>query len=101
MQEVLPSIQKPLLKRFNDPVEKCRELSILIIKKFFNECDDLTISFPYIFPVLVEKLRATNLEGTDGLPDVMKPPPSQKPKMIVSPPEPSEEVRLQLAEIVT
>jgi hypothetical protein len=101
MQEVLPSIQKPLLKRFGDPVEKCRELAILIIKKFFNECDDLTISFPYIFPVLVEKLGATNLEGTDGLPDVMKPPPSQKPKMIVSPPEPSEEVRLQLAEIVT
>jgi hypothetical protein len=31
----------------------------------------------------------------------MKPPPSQKPKVIVSPPEPSEEVRLQLAEIVS
>ena len=31
----------------------------------------------------------------------MKPPPSQKPKMIVNPPEPSEEVRLKLAEIVT
>jgi dynein assembly factor 5 len=36
MQEILPSIQKPLLKRFMDPVEKCRELSILIIKEFFK-----------------------------------------------------------------
>jgi len=101
MQQLLPSIQKPLLKRFNDPVEKCRELAILIIKKFFQECDDLTISFPYIFPVLVEKLAASDLEGTDNMPDVMKPPPSQMPKVISSPPEPSEEVRLKIAEIVT
>jgi hypothetical protein len=36
MQEILPSIQKPLLKRFSDPVEKCREISILIIKEFFK-----------------------------------------------------------------
>jgi len=42
------------LKRFIDPVEKCRELSILIMKKFFENCDDLTIVFPYIFPVLVD-----------------------------------------------
>jgi len=61
----------------------------------------LTISFPYLFPVIVEKLGATDLEGTDNMPDVMKPPPSQKPKIISNPPEPSEEVRLQLAEIVT
>lgn len=37
MQELLPSIQKPLLKRFNDPMEKCRELAILIIKEFFKQ----------------------------------------------------------------
>ena len=61
----------------------------------------MTITFPYIFPVLVEKLGATNLDGTDGLPDAMKPPPSQKPKMISSPPEPSEEIRLEIAEVVT
>jgi hypothetical protein len=61
----------------------------------------LTITFPYLFPVLVEKLGAYDLDGTDGLPDVMKPPPSQKPKVIINPPEPSEEVRLQIAEIVT
>ena len=101
LQQVLLDVQKPLLKRFNDPVEKCRELSILIIKKFFEECDDLTITFPYIFPVLVEKLGAYDLDGTDALPDVMKPPPSQKPKMIISPPEQSEEIRLQIAEVVT
>lgn len=101
MQEMLPSIQKALLKRFDDPAEKNRELAILILKKFFEKCDDLTISFPYLFPVLVQKLGAEDLEGTDSLPDVMKPPPSQKPMVIAKPPEPSEEVRLQLAEVVT
>lgn len=101
MQHILMDVQKPLLKRFSDPVEKCRELAILIIKKFFEECDDLTVTFPYIFPVLVEKLGAVDLEGTDNLPDVMKPPPSQKPKIIISPPETSEEIRLMIAEVVT
>lgn len=101
MQEILPAIQKPLLKRFSDPVEKWRELSILIIKEFYKQWEDLTITFPYIFPVLVEKLAAFDLDGTDSLPEVMKPPPSQKPKMIISPPEQSEEIRLLIAQIVT
>ena len=101
MQEILPAIQKPLLKRFNDPVEKWRELSILIFKEFYKQCEDLTITFPYIFPVLIEKLAAFDLDGTDTLPEVMKPPPSQKPKMIIAPPEQSEEIRLLIAQIVT
>ena len=36
MQELLPSIQKSLFKRFNDPAEKNREIAILIVKKFFE-----------------------------------------------------------------
>lgn len=97
----MPHIQKALFKRLTDKVEKCREIAALIIKEFFKRSDDLTISIPYLMPVLVERLNAEDLEGTDGLPDVMKPPLAQKPQMMTELIESSEEVRLVLAEIVT
>lgn len=34
------------------------------------------MSIPYVMPVLVERLNAEDLEGTETLPDVMKPPTS-------------------------
>jgi cytochrome bd-type quinol oxidase subunit 1 len=55
-------------------MEKNRELAALIIKEFFKRSDDLTISIPYLMPILVERLNAEDLEGVDGLPDVLKPP---------------------------
>ncbi len=73
----------------------------MIIKEFFSRSDDLTISIPYLMPILVERLNAEDLEGTDGLPDVMKPPIVQKPQVMSELRETSEEVRLVLAEIVT
>lgn len=72
-QEILPQIQKPLFKRLGDKQEKCRELAALIIKEFFVKADDITMSIPYLIPILVERLRAEDLEGTETLPDVMKP----------------------------
>jgi hypothetical protein len=72
------------------------------LKKFFENCDDLTISFPYIFPVLIDRLNAVNIEGNEHIVDEqMKPTPSQKPLMMIKPPEPSEEIRLLIAELVT
>lgn len=67
-----------MFKRISDKVEKNRELVCLIIKEFFSKCDDLTMSIPYIMPILVEKLNAEDLEGVEGLPDIMKPPINQK-----------------------
>jgi hypothetical protein len=55
-------------------VEKNRELAILIIKEFFTKVDDFTLSFPYLFPVLIERLNATDMEGIQNLPDEVKPP---------------------------
>jgi hypothetical protein len=89
------------LKKFSDPVEKCRSLAIEILKEFFTQCDDLTISFPYVFPILMNRLNADNLEGYEHIQDEkMKPAPSQKPMMVIDPTEPSEEVRLSIAEMV-
>ena len=73
-QELLPSVQKQLFKRLTDKMEKNRELAALIIKEFFSRSDDLTLSIPYLMPILIERLNAEDLEGVDGIPDVMKPP---------------------------
>ena len=97
----MPSIQKLLFKRFSDSVEKNRELSTLIVKEFFSRVDDLSLSIPYLVPVLVNRLNAENLEGIDGLSEAAKPQSNQKPLMMINPPEKSEPVRLCLAEIVT
>lgn len=51
-QEVLSMIQKPLFKRLFDKVEKNRELAALIIREFFAKVDDVTLSIPYLLPVI-------------------------------------------------
>lgn len=74
-QEILPQIQKMLFKRLSDKVEKNRELAALIIKELFTQVDDLTLSIPYLIPVIMDRLNADDLEGVDSLPEVMKPKP--------------------------
>jgi len=69
----LPHIQKHLFKRLYDKVEKNRELAALLIKEFFTKVDDLTLSIPYLLPVLIDRLNAEDLEGIDSLPEAMKP----------------------------
>ena len=100
-QELLGKLQKPLLKRFNDKVEKNRELAALILREMFTRVHDLTFAVPYLIPILVDRLNAYNLEGTDGMDEKHIPAPSQKPHVMVDPPESSEEVRVILAEITT
>lgn len=40
-------------------------------------CDDLTTVFPYMFPVLVERMDAINIEGYEHIQDEkLKPTPS-------------------------
>lgn len=58
----------------SDKIEKNRELACHIIREFFTKCDDLTMSIPYIMPILIERLNAEDLEGVEYIPDVMKPP---------------------------
>lgn len=100
-QELLPEIQKQLFKRLMDPVEKCRELTALVIKEFFSRCDDLTLSIPYLLPILVERLNAEDLEGVDYLDEKMKPVSNQKAQIMADPVEKSEVVRVLIAEIMS
>jgi len=100
-QEILPQIQKLLFKRLSDKVMKNRELAALIIKEFFSTVDDLTLSIPYLIPVIVDRTNADDLEGLDTLPDQMRPKPEQRAMQITNLPEDSEEIRVILAEIMT
>ena len=54
-----------------------------------------------MIPVLITRLNAEDLEGLDELPEEAKPSASQKPLVMIDPPETSEAVRLTIAEIVT
>jgi len=100
-QEMLPEIQKTLFKRLNDKLEKNRELAALLIKEFFSRSDDLTLSIPYLLPIIIERLNADDLEGVDYLDEKMKPVANQKAQVMIDPPENSEAVRKLLAEIIT
>lgn len=72
-----------------------------MIKEFFTRVDDLTLSIPYLLPVLVDRLNAEDLEGIDSLPEEMKPSLGQKAQVMIDPPESCEEVRATIAEIMT
>ena len=100
-QELLPEVQKPIFKRLADKLEKSRELAALLIKEFCMRCDDLTLSIPYLLPILVERLRAEDLEGVDYLPENEKPCANQKAQVMANQAETSESVRVVLAEVVT
>ena len=47
---------------------------------------------PYILSILSERVNCHDLEGFLNLPEVMRPPPSQKPQMLIKIIEHSEEV---------
>jgi dynein assembly factor 5 len=64
------------------------------------QSDDASLSLQYLLPILIERLGAVDLEGVASLPEVMRPPPSQKPMVVKSPPEPCEEIRLKMAELL-
>jgi len=49
---------------------------------------------PYIISILSERVNCHDMEGILNLPEVMRPPPSQKPQMLIKLIEHSEEVNL-------
>lgn len=73
---LLNEVLKPLLKEFSDPVEKCRELSIEVIREFLRRVPDTEDYLPFLIPVLVQRLGQQEIT------------------------EPSEELRLSLVEFL-
>ncbi|XP_033749456.1 dynein assembly factor 5, axonemal-like [Pecten maximus] len=61
---IFSEIIKPLLKCFSDPVEKCRELAILLVKDFLKVITDPQENLPYIMPILVQRLGQQDIVET-------------------------------------
>ena len=102
---MLEELSKTLLKLFSDEKEICRELSIRLLTQYIifslvSGCTDIAGFLNYIFPILVDRLGAYDLEGIQGLSEQMKPLPSQKPQILFQPPEKSEEIRLRISELM-
>lgn len=55
---VFAEIAKPLFKRFNDPVEKVREVSIRVATRFVAREQDLLRFLPYLMPAVTARLNS-------------------------------------------
>ena len=76
LKSLFSELQKPLLKEFSDPMERCREISVDSVSKFLNIVPSPEDSLPYVIPVIVQRL---------GQPEIV---------------EPSEEMRLQVVNLL-
>ncbi|EDV28055.1 uncharacterized protein TRIADDRAFT_53253 [Trichoplax adhaerens] len=76
LQDLFKAIIKPLLKRFSDPVEKCRQLSIKLTSSFLSKVKNYGDILPYLIPCVRSRL---------ATPEIV---------------EPSEEIRLQLMKLL-
>ncbi|KAM3145249.1 hypothetical protein pb186bvf_002577 [Paramecium bursaria] len=100
-QQILLKHSKELMKSLSDSSEKVRELCSLSLKQLIEQCEDSEPILPCLFAVLVDRSNCTDLEGIQHLPEVMRPPPSQLPTVLIKLIETSEEVRLKLVELMT
>ncbi|KAF7660700.1 hypothetical protein LDENG_00277490 [Lucifuga dentata] len=77
LQEVFSGLIKPLLKCLSDPMERCREIAVVMITDFIRCIPKPEESLPYLMPCLAQRLGE---------------------KTIL---EPAEELRLSLVEMLT
>ena len=71
---ILDETFKILFKKLEDGLEKCRELSIQILTQLFEHCEEINENLlSYLFPVIIKRLNAADLEGIEHLPEQMRP----------------------------
>ncbi|KAK1934286.1 Dynein assembly factor 5 [Phytophthora citrophthora] len=102
---------KPLFKRFNDPVEKVREICIRITTKCITEEEDLLRYLPYLIPAITKRINSqygydeeSQVFSRDHfLHDAFKRGRvyvAENQVARIKPDEPSEEIRLLLLELL-
>ena len=115
--ELLHSLCQPLLRRFEDPVEKLREKAIRLMAELCKRVKDLQPHLPYLFPVLHH--RGSPASGLDvensvfvfdlqGYDEFKRGKATARPDLqeafartrLVNSGEPAEELRLQLCELL-
>lgn len=100
----LESMGKPLFKRFNDPVEKIREVCIRLVILLIQQEEDLMGYLPYLMPAITKRLQSqyvfdeeNNIFTRDAfLHDAFKRGRvmEERGATVMNPQEPSEEIRL-------
>lgn len=58
---IFPEVMKPVLKRFDDSVERCRELAVSMIQRFLAVITDVAPALPYVVPVMIERIVPADL----------------------------------------
>lgn len=101
----LPHLVKPLLKRFEDPVEVVRDRATALLMQLLQASADIEQVLQYVLPVTLERLRPAPEPEAKGPAGLSSDNPSLAPKL---PPElrshrdleESEEVRCQLLQLL-
>jgi len=96
----LEELSRPLIKRIKDDSEKCREKSIDLLAILFETAPDISFTLGYFFPAIITRLGCQDIDGVEGVPEIMRPSPEQKPMEITRFVEESEEIRLQIAKCI-
>lgn len=91
--EIISEFSKPLLEAFSDKSDQIREKSIRIVREIVSRVEDIEPHLKYIFSVLISRTNCHDLEGIEGVPEVMQPSPGQKPKLMTQLIEPNEVAR--------
>lgn len=99
-QEISREFLKNVLVSCSDHSEVVREYSIKIVMEMMIRAEEVDGVLPYVMSVLVERLNCRDLEGIKSLPEAMRPPPGQKPHVVIKLVETSEEVRLAICKLL-
>lgn len=112
--KVFSEIAKPLFKRFNDPVEKVRDVCIRVATRFVAREQDLLRILPYLMPAITNRInsqfaydeqqqqftRDAFLHDAFKRGRVFVDARDHKDHVRVQPSEPSEEIRLLFLELL-
>ena len=97
----LPHLVKPLLKRFEDPVERVRDTAIGLLMQLLEKAADVDQVMEYVLPVTLERLRPAIDETKLKRPDQPSLAPVLPPELRHSKElETSEEVRVKLLKLL-
>nr|XP_057904336.1 dynein axonemal assembly factor 5 [Doryrhamphus excisus] len=77
LQDLFSALLKPLLKCLSDPMERCREIAIMLISEFMRYVPEPQQSLPYLMPCMAQRF---------GEKEIL---------------EPAEELRLSAMEMLT
>jgi hypothetical protein len=102
----LPHLTKPILKRFEDPVERVRDHAVSLLTRLLQHAADIEQVVQYVLPVTLERLRPAPEAARPGAAEGLSSDnPSLAPKLPVElrsmrDLEESEEVRCQLLHLL-